>query len=127
MSWKEADMYPYVRRNLRQRYPESEGWEIYEKDKWPGYEPDFVVERILKQKTQRTIAEVKATCQVSQSDIDQLNSYVRNLSGKNVEILGKILAVPSSSDTSIVPDDMSIMFLRSFKCEDGKIIWYNES
>jgi len=98
--------------------------EIYPKDRWEGYEPDFTVERKKSGRTERIIVEVKATCRVSQGDIDQLNLYVRNISGGNVKIVEKILAVPAGADTSIVPADMGIMFLKSFKCEDDQIVWY---
>lgn len=123
MSFYEHDMYPYVSKNLRRRYPKHEGWNIYDKDRWSGYEPDFVVER-KGLKIERTIVEVKVTCRVSQSHIDQLNSYVRNLAGGNVKIVEKILVVPSGTDISIVPNDMNIMFLKSFKCESDGIVWY---
>jgi len=124
MTFREEEMYPYVRRNLRARYPAHKGWEIYEKDRWNGYEPDFVVERRRRGKIQRVVVEVKATCKVSQDHVDQLNRYVRNLSGRNVKIVSKILAIPAGADTSLVPYDMEIMYLKSFKCEDDEIIWY---
>jgi len=121
----EKDMYPYVKRNLRKRYPKYKGWEIYQKDRWRGFEPDFVVERRNRRgNIERVVVEVKLTCKVSSKDVRQLNSYVRNLAGRNVRILEKILTVPSGTDISEVPDDINVMFLRSFKCEDDEIIWY---
>lgn len=124
MPWREEEMYPYVKRNLRARYPAFEGWEIFERDRREGYEPDFVVERRRRGKIERAVVEVKATTRVAQSDIDQLNLYVRNLAGRNVKIVEKMLVVPAGSDTSIVPDDIELMFLRNFKCENGDILWY---
>jgi len=92
MAWREEDMYPYVKRNLRARYPAYEGWEIYEKDRWRGYEPDIVVERRRRGRIERTIVEVKTKCRVIWTHIKQLNLYARNLSGRNVTIVEKILA-----------------------------------
>jgi hypothetical protein len=123
-TFREEDMYPYVKRNLRSKYPVYDGWEIYEKDRWIGYEPDFVVERKCHGKIQRVVAEVKAICKVPHSYIAQLNKYVRNLSGKNIEIVGKILVIPAGADTSGVPYDVKIMYLRSFNCEGKDIVWY---
>ncbi len=113
-----------MHKNLRAEFPAYKGWEIYRKDRWVGYEPDFTVERKVRGKIQRAIVEVKATCNISQAILNQLNSYTKKLSGRGVEIVEKILAVPAGTDTSNVPDDVKIMFLKSFKCEDNKIVWY---
>jgi len=123
MAWREDDMYPSIRKNLRARYPAYEGWKIYQKDKWTGYEPDFVIER-KDAEMERVVVEVKATCEVTQSDVNQLNLYVRNLSGGNCRIVNKILVVPGGADTFIVPSDMEIMYLKNFKCKNGDIVWY---
>ena len=124
LSWREEDMYPYVMKDLRIRFPAYDGWEIFPQDAWSGYRPDFVVERRRHGKIQRVVVEVKADCKVRLDYIRQLNSYARNLAGRNVEIVGKILVVPAGTDTSNVPYDIEIMYLRAFKCEDQKIIWY---
>jgi len=92
MTWREEDMYPYVWRNLRARFPAYEGCEIYEKDRWKGYEPDFVVERRFRRRIERVVVEVKATCKVTWTHIKQLSIYARNLSGRNVTIVEKILS-----------------------------------
>lgn len=125
MAFHEHEMYQYVKQNLRRRYPGYNGWRIYIRDRWEGYEPDFVVERRNRRgRIERIVREVKATSRVCENDINQLNSYVRNLSGRNVKILEKVLVVPAGADTSIVPNDIEIMFLRSFKCEGDDIVWY---
>jgi len=124
MTFREENLYPYVRRNLRARYPACEGWEIYEKDRWEGYEPDFVVERRRHGETERVVVEVKVTCSVSPSHVSQLNKYAKNLSGRNIKIIGKMLVVPSGADTTKVPHDIDIMYLKAFKCEDNEITWY---
>jgi len=117
-------MYPYVRRNLRRKYPKYEGWEIYERDRWKGYEPDFVVERRRRGKIERAVVEVKLTCRVSTNHVTQLNLYARNLAGRNVRIIEKILVVPAKADTSLVPEDVTKMFLKNFVCENNEIVWY---
>lgn len=126
MDFNEHDMYPYVRQNLRKWYPKYGGWEIHgPRDRWYGYEPDFVVERRSRDgRTERVVVEVKPNCRASYNDVAQLNSYVRNLAGRNVRIVEKMLVVPAGADVSIVPEDIVIMFLRSFRCEDNEIVWY---
>lgn len=115
----ESDMYPFVRSNLRARYPVSLGWEIYEQDRRgsQSYIPDFVVEVKKDKITYKIPVEVKCTCKAVQADIDQLNRYSKSLAGPNVSIQSKILVYPSGVDTTLVPDDIEIMYLKSFKCE----------
>jgi len=122
----ESDMYPYIRRNLRKRYPKYKGWDIFEQDNWGDYKPDFVVERRNKKgEIERVVVEAKRYSRINRGHISQLNRYVRNLSGNNTWIIKKILAVPSYADVSEVPEDISIMFLRKFWCED-ECIYYDE-
>jgi len=116
MAFTEEDMYPYVRKNLRARYPAYEGWEIRKKDRRKGYEPDFVVDRNINGEVERVVVEVKLTCKVEPSHVRQLNRYVKNLAGGNVRILKKILVVPAGADITNVPRDVEVMFLRAFKC-----------
>jgi len=119
MSVNEFDMYPYVRQNLRARYPLNEGWTIAERERRDSYEPDFVVERKTWSGTiERVVVEVKAECKITAMHIMQLNEYARNLAGKNVRIIKKILVIPTGADASIVPDDIEIMWLREFRCEE---------
>lgn len=109
-------MYPYVWRNLRNRYPARDGWKIRKEDRRKGYEPDFVVDRYVNGEVERVVVEVKLTCKVDPSHLRQLNRYVRNLSGGNVRIVKKILVVPAGADTTNVPKDVEVMYLRKFTC-----------
>ena len=128
MSWHEEEMYSYARKNLRARFPAGNGWQIIVKDRWSGgksstYEADIVVERKRGGKIQRIVVEAKVTEKVSKSHINQINRYSKNLSGGNSVIVRKILVVPSGADTSIVPDDIEIMFLRCFVWNGRDFEW----
>ena len=118
MAFNEHDMYENVRKNLRREYPASEDWVIYRKDRWDGYEPDFVVERACCGRIERVIVEVKAECMARRSHVDQLNRYARNLAGGNAVIVKKILVYPAGvRNTDIIPDDIEVRRLKNFKCE----------
>ncbi len=119
MAFKEEDMYPYVRKVLRKRYPKEDGWEIKPQERRKGYIPDFVVEkkRQFLGTIERVIVEVKRGCQVSDRDVKQLNDYVKKMAGGNVNIKEKILVVPAGADTSRVPEDIKVIRLRKFKCK----------
>lgn len=115
----EADMYPYTQVLLRGKYPKKDGWEIYPQDtRGKGtYIPDFVVERLYRTKIYKIPVEVKLECKATQDHIDQLNRYAKGLAGPNVKILSKILVYPAGADVSLVPKDMKIIKLTTFKCE----------
>ncbi len=114
--FSEREMYPTTRTNLRNRYPTSEGWAIYPLDHHGTYIPDYVIERRLRnRRIIKVVVEVKK-CRVTQYDINQLNGYARNLAGPNVGIEAKIFVVASGADTSLVPNDIEVIYLRSFSC-----------
>lgn len=122
--WREDVMYPYVKRNLQASYPARLGWTIIGKDRWNGYEPDFTVERRRKGRVERVVVEVKAAIKAEGSHVDQINKYARNISGGNAVLRNKILVYPSGVDISNIPDDIDVMLLKSFKCNNDGICWY---
>lgn len=112
----ERDMYQTARNTLRARYPASEGWDIIAQDNHGTYIPDFVItKRTLFGAIKKVVAEVKK-CRITQNDIDQLNGYARNLAGPNVSIEAKIFIVASGADTTLVPNEIEVIYLRSFSC-----------
>jgi hypothetical protein len=129
-------MYDYVHSNLRKRYPQYQGWEILPQYRCGTdniYIPDFFVDKVRGKITYRVVAEVKLDNYVRQSYIDQLNSYVKNLSGRYVKIQKKILVLPSGIDKSLIDDyniqsanrnKIDVMLLKNFKCEDDGIWRY---
>ncbi len=120
MVYREQDMYEYVYRNLRRRYPRHEGWEIRAQDDRGTYRPDFVVERSSEDGIiERVICEVKAESRIAQRHISQINDYARRLAGRNVRIRQKILAIPYGVPYDHVPDDIDMMVLRTFGYEDN--------
>lgn len=126
--FSEYDMYSTVKRSLRSQYPAQDGWVIHGPNdtRKKGYAPDFTVERKYTETyffglfdgdtlTEKVLVEVKKDHVITQQHVDQLNAYVRNHAANKVRIAGKIMVVPSGSDTSVVPADMKVMRLRSFK------------
>lgn len=108
----EFGMYDYAYNSLRRRFPAEYGWEIEERPNYGSYIPDYGIERRRRGTVERAVAEVKDTDRVTQAHIDQLNRYVRNLSGGNVAIVAKFLIVPAGCDCSIVGRDIEVIFLR---------------
>ncbi len=109
----EFGMYDNAYNSLRRRFPAEDGWEIEERPAYSGYSPDYAIERRRRGTVERVVVEVKDTDRVTNVHIDQLNRYVRNLSGGNVRIVAKFLIVPSGCDcSSIVGGDIEVIYLR---------------
>ena len=121
VSFTERDMYEAAYRVLRRRYPAHEGWKIVPQFEGVGYRPDFVVERRDFWGTlHRVIAEVKAECRITRAHLRQLNAYARALAGGEAVIDAKILIVPAGADTTAVPNDIQVIYLRGFRCGDNR-------
>lgn len=115
MYFNEYDLYPNVQRNLGRQFRRKDGWEIIPQYRGKtGYRPDFLVQRKYCGRIERVVVEVKAVRRISARDISQIHRYVRALSGRNVKIVGRILAVPSGTQTDLVPDTFRKMILRSY-------------
>lgn len=137
--FSEYDMYDYVYNNLRSRYPESSGWELaYQPHyNYNSYIPDFVVQRYRNGTVQKIVAEVKLDSYIYYSYIEQLNEYVRKLSGGNGKIIKKFLVLPCGVDNTLVKEyndnqfskrsKIEIMYLKCFKCESDGIWWYYQN
>lgn len=113
----EKDMYPYAYQALRKRYPLNKGWKIIEQDHHGTYIPDFVCTKNGRKYIYKVPADAKFKCKATQADVDQINSYASKLAGPNVIIEDKILIYPAGTDTSIVPEDIDVIYLRAFACD----------
>jgi len=111
-----VDMYPYVKANLRKRFPYEDGWIIRKLDKERADNPDFVVERRRKTRTDKVIVEVVADCKVTEEHLEALERHTQKFSTEGVRILTRIIVVCAGADTSLVPKDIDLMVLRSCEC-----------
>jgi hypothetical protein len=115
--------YPYVRRNLRRRYPEKLGWRIHVKDDYRKSAPDFVVERVTRKGIiERVIVRVKKATLLKRQHFDAINRYARIMTRGDMKIVNKIMVVPWGSRIDEAPADVTIMKLRSFRCNGDRII-----
>jgi hypothetical protein len=117
MSLKKEDLYPHVRTQLQKWYPGSRGWTIYDRTEVAGIQPDFLIEKRSGEHIERSICTVEAARTITDDHIRRINHYVSNLSGKDISILERILAVPSGTDTSSVPGGISIFHLENIHQE----------
>ncbi len=110
-----VDLYPYVKANLRKRYPYDDGWIIRKLDREKN-NPDFVVDRRRKGFVERAVVEVVPECEITEEHIKKLYEFAEKLKEEGVEIIAKILVICRGSNTNIVPEDIEVMVLRSCEC-----------
>jgi hypothetical protein len=109
MSLSKEDMYPHVRKKLQEWYPEKRGWKIYARNEVHGIQPDFLIEKTTGSKIERSFCAVEVAKMINEDHMKRIGHYLDILSGQNVAILENILAVPAGTDTSCVPEGISLM------------------
>jgi hypothetical protein len=113
MSLTEKELYPEVRNALRRWYPQHRGWKIIEKEKLTGIRPDFLMERNVGGRTERSICNVETIKTIDENHITKLQHYADGLSGTNITMIEKILAVPAGTDTSSVPGGITVLVVHT--------------
>jgi len=112
MSISKEDMYPHVRKKLQQWYPEQRGWKIYARNEVHGIQPDFLIEKTTGGRIERSFCAVEVAKMITEDHMKRIHHYMDLLSGQNVAILEHILAVPAGTNTSSVPEGISVMRIR---------------
>ena len=121
--FREYDMYPVVRRVLRQRYKVRDGWKIEYQPQGRTYRPDFLVHRKRRGINEKVVVEVKRECRVTVNHIKQLNEYARKIAGPQTRVVEKILVIPSGAVINeevrrlIKESGIEIIRLKIFRCE----------
>jgi len=115
ISYSEKEMIPYAVAYLRNYFPRWEGWEMQFTHYDSPCSPDFVIERFKENKLHRVIVEVEQSIKITAKHINVLIRNAEILGNESKCEVEKFLIVSEGCDTSIVPDDVKIMFLKEFK------------
>ena len=99
---------PQIEKTLRKRFTKFDGWDLLEGE---GKGPDLVFEQKFKNKLLKAFC-VAGGDEVTPETLSQVQEYAKALSGKDVEVFAKILAVPERAK---VPEPIKK------KMRDGKI------
>ncbi|MCF6192216.1 MAG: hypothetical protein L3J76_03640 [Candidatus Hydrothermae bacterium] len=117
-SFSKRDMQPNAKQALKRRYPPAQGWKFVSPDENDPDRPDFVLERKDFWGTwKRVVAIVTADCVIDRAHVRRLQAFARKLAGQHAQIEAKLLIVPAGADTSVVPKDIRVVYLRGFKCK----------
>lgn len=126
MGYAKDSMDSYIKRDINKKYPASEGWKIQRDSEWDGIAFDYAVSRRQYGKLSRYLIDVVIEKTVSRQYIDDLVGKLNVLDQKNVLREGVFIIVPTGADTSQVPDEIGVMYLKVLKVIDDDILWWRK-
>ncbi|NYT05011.1 MAG: hypothetical protein GKC04_01365 [Methanomicrobiales archaeon] len=77
----------------------------------PGILPDFLIEKNSGGRIERSICCIETVAAITEDIVRRIEHYSLMLSGKDIAVLERILAVPTGTDTKLVPRGYSILHL----------------
>lgn len=118
--YREEDMLPYAFCYLHELYPKWKGWDMnFQRDDKRSY-PDFVIEHINRCMVTKVIAMVRMQKIISNCHISDMQKYESILKVEKHFKIEKVLIVPTGCDTSCVPSDFKIIYLKEFNMNTDK-------
>ncbi|KQC03939.1 MAG: hypothetical protein APR53_04445 [Methanoculleus sp. SDB] len=127
MGFVNDSMHTYIERDLKKKYPASEGWKIERDPAWDDITFDYQVRKRRLGENARILVDVIIDKKITEAMISQTTSKTEALEAQGVPVTGAVLIVPSGADISAVPDDIGTMFLKVLKVEDGDIVWWRKA
>lgn len=120
-------MHSYVERDLKNRFPENEGWKIERNPSWDAVGFDYQVWRRRFGTTERYLVDVHVDAKVAAGAVADLERRISALAARDVTVTRPILFVPTDADISAVPDGVEVMRLKVLKVEEGDILWWRKT
>jgi hypothetical protein len=120
-------MHSYVERDLKNKFPENEGWKIEREPSWDAVAFDYQVWRRRFGTTERYLVDVCVDTKVTAEAVRDLERRLSALAAQEVAVTGPILFVPTNADTSAIPHDVEVMHLKVLKVEEGDILWWRKT
>jgi hypothetical protein len=112
--YNEEEMLPYAFCYLHELYPKWKGWEMnFLRNEERSY-PDFVIEHVNGCMVTRVIAMVRMRKAISDHHISDMQKYESIIKVEKHFKIEKVLLVPTGCDTSCVPPDFKIIYLKEF-------------
>ncbi|TAJ45247.1 hypothetical protein [Methanofollis fontis] len=119
--------YNSVERDLKKAYRADEGWILEQQPSLDGAEPDYVLVRRLPGKKECILVNVRIAAEISDAEIDLMNSWANALSSKKMAVKKALLVVPQDV---VAPADLKgveLFYLRSYAVKASEVIWTRSS
>ncbi|MFH0867102.1 MAG: hypothetical protein V1904_12975 [Bacteroidota bacterium] len=112
--YREEEMLPYAFCYLHELYPKRKGWDMnFMRDEQLSC-PDFIIERVNGCVVTRVIVMVRMQKIISENHISEMQKYESIIKAEKHFKIEKILIVPAGCNTSQVPSDFKIIYLKEF-------------
>jgi hypothetical protein len=127
MGFAQDSMHSYVERDLKKKFPETEGWKIERDPSWDAVTFDYQVWRRRFGTTQRYLVDVCIDTKVPAETTRDLEDRLSAIAEQGVVVTHPILFVPTNADISAVPENIEVMHLKVLKVEEGDILWWRKT
>jgi hypothetical protein len=116
LSYSKEEMLPYAFAYLKKDYPSWEGWKLQynNNEETESVSPDFILERYHEGFIHKIVVVVKLAERIIPSDVANIKLFAKILRRQKC-LVEKIMIVPAFCDTSKVPEDIKIIYLKEFK------------
>ena len=115
-------MHDFVQQEIKRIYSTYDGWKITPRQDGNGYDTTLMIERM--NKGNREIAKILVTFKkiVSLDMIEELTVPEKVPDGTVPRRFFAVM-VPVNADTSALPKDLKVMYMRSFMFEGKELAW----
>jgi len=114
ITYREEDMLPYAYAYLNNNYPLLKKLNVYLKYDYEIF-PDVLIEHIENDFTNSMAIKVKSSEIITEDHIQEFKNYSDiPLLNKSTSRIEKIFMVASSCDTSRVPEEIKVMYLKEY-------------
>jgi len=117
--YREEEMLPYAFCYLNELYPKRKGWDLnFLRDEQLSY-PDFVIDSVNGCLVSKVIVMVQMQKNIKEYDVSEMQKYESIIKAEKQYKIEKVLIVPDGCDTSVVPSDFKIIYLKEFHLQTG--------
>ena len=115
-------MHQFARQEINRLFSTYDGWRITPLPEGQGYDREFIADRMISGNKESTRVLVSFEKKVAKEKIERMRSSVTGPYGQ-VKKGNILLIVPQNTDTSAVPADVGISFMKSFAFEGDSLAW----
>jgi hypothetical protein len=115
-------MHQFARQEINRFFSTYDGWKITPLPEAGGYDREFIAERSISGNKELNKVLVSFEKKVSKEKLESMRSSERGPYGQ-VFKSDIALIVPQNSDTSSIPGDIRLFFMKSFAFQDGMLAW----